>query len=81
MKAGVCMLSRRQEASRGVFLGLEADAGCQLDRSQVAVRTSIFATSGFSLRGGSSEVVSTAWQLGSQTGFPREPEKCVTFYD
>lgn len=69
------MLSRRQEASRGVFLGLEADAGCQLDCSQVAGYNTYICNLWLSLRGGSSGVVSTAWQLGSRTGFPREPEK------
>lgn len=48
--------------------------------AKLLVRTPTFATSGLSLCGGSSGVVSTAWQLGSQTGFPREPEKWVTFY-
>lgn len=48
--------------------------------ARLLVRTPTFATSGLSLRGGSSGVVSTAWQLGSRTGFPREPEKCVAFY-
>lgn len=71
-------MARRQETSGGIFTGLEIDGGCQLNLSQVAGWNthicdlwvvSLEAHLGFF----------TAWQLGSKTGFPREPEKCVTF--